>query len=130
METIYQDIRLTFRRLFRNKTYAAIIILSLALGIGVNTAIFSMVNTLLLRPLTVKDVDNVVFGLHMRTEDDAFESSSFNVLAFRKDASSFSDVGMARYVTFSMMGRERPERIRGAAISSDYLTTLGIAARR
>ncbi len=128
MDTIYQDIRLTFRRLFRNKTYSAIIILSLALGIGVNTAIFSMVNTLLLRPLTVKDVDRVGFTLDMRTEDDPFESSLLNVLAFRKNARSFSEIGMARYVTFSMMGSERPERLRGASISSDYLTTLGIQA--
>jgi putative ABC transport system permease protein len=130
MDTILQDVRLTLRRLFRNKTYSALIILSLALGIGVNTAIFSMVNTLLLRPLTVEDVDSVVFSLDMRTEDDPFESSMLSVLAFRSSAGSFSSVGMARYVTFSMRGRERPERIRGAAISSDYLTTLGIKASK
>jgi len=128
MDSIFQDIRLTFRRLFRNKTYSIVIILSLALGIGVNTAIFSMVNTLLLKPLSVNDVDRVGFSLDMRTEDDPFESSLLTVLAFRQRARSFSDVGMARYANFSMMGSERPERLRGAAISSDYLTTLGIQA--
>jgi putative ABC transport system permease protein len=130
MENILREVRLTFRRLLRNKTYSAIIILSLALGIGVNTAIFGLVNTLLLRPLTIKEVDRVVFALDMRTEDDPFESALFSVVAFRNEAHSFSDVGMARYAVFSLLGRERPERIRSAAISSDYLTTLGIEPSR
>lgn len=128
MSNILQDIRLAFRRLLRNKLYGAIIILSLALGIGVNTAIFGLVNTLLLKPLIVKDVDRVVFALDMRTADDPFESSLFNVVAFKNEARSFSDVGAARYVAFSLMGRERPVRLRGSEITSDYLATLGIEA--
>lgn len=126
MYTIMYSIRLAFRRLIRKKMVSAIIVFCLALGIGANTAIFSVVNALLVRPLPVEDVDRVVFTLDMRTEDDPFEASILDANAFRTQGRLFSDVGLGTYEVFSLRGTERPARLSGAAISSDYLTTLRI----
>ncbi|HSK65051.1 MAG TPA: ABC transporter permease [Pyrinomonadaceae bacterium] len=126
MHTLLFSIRLAFRRLLRRKMVSAVIVLCLALGIGANTAIFSVVNALLVRPLPVEDVDRVVFTLDMRTEDDPFEASILDANAFKTHGRLFSDVGLGTYEVFALRGTDRPERLSGAAISSDYLTTLRI----
>ena len=119
-------IRLACRRLIRRKMVSGVIVFCLALGIGANTAIFSVVNSLLVRPLPIEDVDRVVFTLDMRTEDDPFEASIMDANAFRTHGRLFSDVGLGLYQVFSLRGTDRPERLSGAAVSSDYLTTLRI----
>src|SRR5258708_5695904 len=121
-----QIVRLTLKRLRGRPLYAIVIILCLALGIGANSAIFSVVNTLLLHPLMVNDIDRLVFALDMRTADDPFEASGVDYVAFRKQASSFSSVGVGRRQTFRLLGTDRPEQLEGAAIADDYFTTLGI----
>ncbi|HZI19962.1 MAG TPA: ABC transporter permease [Pyrinomonadaceae bacterium] len=121
-------IRLAYRRLTGRKLVSAVIVLCLALGIGANTAIFSVINRLLLQPLPLEEVERVVFTLTMRTEDDPFEASLLDATAFRTQAHSFSDVGLGRYETFTVYGLERPERLAGASISYDYLTTLRVKA--
>jgi predicted permease len=126
MDKSLQAIRLAYRRLVRKKMVSTIIVLCLSLGIGANTAIFSVVNTLLLRPLPIEDVGRVVFTLDMRTEDDPFEAAILDAIAFKTQSRSFTDVGLGRYEVFHLLGIERPERLSGAAISSDYLTTLRI----
>ena len=126
MHTLLYSIRLAFRRLIRKKMVSAVIVLCLALGIGANTAIFSVVNALLVRPLPVEDVDRVMFTLDMRTEEDPFEASILDANAFKTHGRLFSDVGLGTYEVFSLRGTDRPERLSGAEISSDYLTTLRI----
>jgi putative ABC transport system permease protein len=106
---------------------SAVIILCLALGIGANTAIFSVVNALLVRPLPVDEVDRVVFTLDMRTADDPFEASILDANAFRNHGRLFTDIGLGLYQAFSLRGVDKPERLSGAAISHDYLTTLRIS---
>ncbi|HEY0170320.1 MAG TPA: ABC transporter permease [Pyrinomonadaceae bacterium] len=126
MYTLLHAIRLACRRLIRRKMMSAVIVLCLALGIGANTAIFSVVNALLVRPLPIEEVERVVFTLNMRTEDDPFEASILDANAFKTQGRSFSDVGIGAYEVLSLRGTDRPERLSGAAISSDYLTTLRI----
>ncbi|HEX8353558.1 MAG TPA: ABC transporter permease [Pyrinomonadaceae bacterium] len=126
MYTLLHAIRLAYRRLTRRKMMSTVIILCLALGIGANTAIFSVVNALLVRPLPVEEVDRVMFTLDMRTEDDPFEASILDANAFRAQGRTFSDIGIGTYEVFSLRGTDRPERLSGAAISHDYLTTLRI----
>jgi putative ABC transport system permease protein len=111
-------IRLACRRLIRKKMVSGVIVFCLALGIGANTAIFSVVNALLVRPLPVEDVDRVVFTLDMRTDDDPFEASILDANAFKTQGRLFSDVGLGLYQVFSLRGMDRPERLSGAAISS------------
>ena len=126
MSTLLYAIRLAGRRLIRKKMVSALIVFCLALGIGANTAIFSVVNALLVRPLPIDDVDRVVFTVDLRTEDDPFEASILEANAFKAQGHLFSDVGLGGYQVFALRGVEKPERLSGATISSDYLTTLRV----
>ena len=118
---------LAWRHLLHNKLQSSLIVLTLALGIGANTAIFSVVNTLLFGPLPIKDVNHVVFTVDLRGEDDPYEAALLDAVAFKTESHSFTGIGLARYQEFRLLGHEKPERLPGAAISSDYLSTLGIS---
>ncbi len=124
----FQIIRHTFRRLRGRPLYTLVIVFCLALGIGANSAIFSVVNTLLLHPLVVQDIDRLVFTLDMRTADDPFEASGVDYVAFKNQATSFTSVGVGRRQTFRLLGTQRPEQVEGAAVADDYFTTLGVNA--
>lgn len=126
MTTLLYAIRLAARRLIRKKMVSAVIVFCLALGIGANTAIFSVVNALLVRPLPIEDVDRVMFTLDMRTEDDPFEASLLDANAFRAHGGLFSELGLGTYQVYALRGLDKPERLSGASISSDFLTTLRI----
>jgi putative ABC transport system permease protein len=122
-----QDIRLAVRRLLRKKIFTIVIILCLALGVGANSAIFSVINSLMLRQLDpIQDVDRVVFTFDMREHFDPFGVALMDAAAFKKESYSFTSIGVGRAQVFRLLGRDRPERIAGAAITSDYLPTLGV----
>ena len=121
-----QDLRYGARMLLKSPTYTAIAIAALALSIGANTAVFSAVNTLLLRPLPLKDLDRLVFSVALREGFDPFGSSLLEFEAYRQRNHSFKSIGVAMQRSFNLIGRGEPERIRGALIMADYLTTLGV----
>src|SRR6266496_3446647 len=121
-----QDLRYGARMLLKSPTYTAIAIAALALSIGANTAVFSAVNTLLLRPLPLKDLDRLVFSVALREGFDPFGSSLLEFEAYRQRNHSFESIGVAMQRSFNLIGRGEPERIRGALIMADYLTTLGV----
>ncbi len=122
----WQIVRQAFHRLRGKPLYATVIVFCLALGIGANTAVFSVVKTLLLNPLLVKDLDRLVSTLDMRNGDDPFGASGVDYVAFKKEATSFSSIGVALPKSFKLIGTERPEHVEGAAISAGYFQTLGI----
>jgi putative ABC transport system permease protein len=122
----WQDVRYGARMLLKSPTYTAIAIAALALSIGANTAVFSAVNTLLLRPLPLKDLDRLVFSVALREGFDPFGSSLLEFEAYRQRNHSFERIGAAQQRSFNLIGRGEPERIRGASIMADYLTTLGV----
>jgi putative ABC transport system permease protein len=122
----WQDVRYGARMLLKSPTYTAIAIAALALSIAANTAVFSAVNTLLLRPLPLKDLDRLVFSVALREGFDPFGSSLLEFEAYRQRNHSFESIGVAMLRSFNLIGRGEPERIRGASIMADYLTTLGV----
>src|SRR5437667_2431771 len=122
----WQDVRYGARMLLKSPSYTAIAIAALALSIGANTAVFSAVNTLLFRPLPLKDLDRLVFSVALREGFDPFGSSLLEFEAYRQRNHSFESTGVAMQRSFSLIGRGEPERIRGALIMADYLTTLGV----
>jgi putative ABC transport system permease protein len=122
----WHDVRYGARMLLKSPIYTAIAIAALALSIGANTAVFSAVNTLLLRPLPLKDLDRLVFSVALREGFDPFGSSLLEFEAYRQRNHSFESTGVAMQRSFSLIGRGEPERIRGALIMADYLTTLGV----
>ena len=123
---LWQDVRYGARILLKSPAYTAIAVAVLALSIGANTAVFSAVNTLLLRPLPLKDLDRLVLNQVLREGFDPYESSLLELQAFQQRSHSFVSIGAARQRSFNLIGRGEPERIRGASIAADYLTTLGV----
>src|SRR5499433_1467016 len=123
---LWQDVRYGARMLLKTPTYTAIAVAALALSIGANTAIFSAVNTLLLRPLPLQDVDRLAFSVALREGFDPFASSLLEFEANKQRNHSFANIGAALQRSFNLTGRGEPERIRGASTMADYLTTLGV----
>src|SRR5437867_5960708 len=123
---LWQDVRYGARILLKSPAYTAVAVAVLALSIGANTAVFSAVNTLLLRPLPLKDLDRLVLNQVLREGFDPYESSLLELQAFQQRSHSFVSIGAARQRSFNLIGRGEPERIRGASIMADYLTTLGV----
>jgi len=123
---LWQDLRYGARILLKSPAYSAIATVALAVTIGANTAIFSAVNTLLLRPLPLEDLDRLVFSVALREGFDPFGSCLLEFEAYRQRNHSFASIGAAMIRSFNLTGRGEPERIRGASIMADYLTTLGV----
>ncbi len=128
MDHLGRDLRYALRMLVRSPGFAAVAILTLALGIGANTAIFSLIDAVLLRPLPFADPERLVL-----VWDD---SSRFNIrdsppsLADAMDWKArnrvFQECGIVDVATFRIAGRDRAEQVRGAIFTSGVLRALGV----
>ena len=126
MGTLLQDIRYALRMLAKNPGFTIIAVLTLALGIGANTAIFSVVNGVLLRPLPYPEPDRLV-ALSEKTAN--FESSSIsypNFLDWQRQNTSFSAMAAYRQDDYSLTGKGETERVRVGMISHGFFEILGI----
>src|SRR5437762_10055113 len=126
MQALWQDLRYGARMLLKQPGFTLITVAALALGIGANTAIFSAINTLLLRPLPVEDVDRLVVSVTLREGFDPFGSPFLEYAAYRDRSHSFASSGLARQRSFNLIGQGEPERVRGATVMANYLATLGV----
>src|SRR5438067_2466250 len=126
MQMLWQDVRYGARMLLKQPGFTLIAIAALAISIGANTAIFSAINALLLRPLPVKDIDRLISTFALREGFDPFACSFLEYAAYRDRTHLFSNSGVATQRSFNLIGRAEPERIRGAMVMADYLTTLGV----
>ncbi|HEX2641373.1 MAG TPA: ABC transporter permease, partial [Thermoanaerobaculia bacterium] len=126
MDTLLLNARHALRRMLNNRLYTTVIVLCLALGIGANTAIFSVIDALLLSPLPVKNVSRLAFSLDMRGENDPFESSLLTYMTLKEQGKSFESAGISQRRSFNLTGGDRPERVEGAGLTVDYLPTLGV----
>jgi putative ABC transport system permease protein len=122
---LWHDVRQAARFLRAAPGFASLAILTLAVGIAANTAIFSAVSTLLLRPLPIPDVDRVVYGLSLREGFDPYETSLLDYEAFRA-APAFASSGLAEQRPLNLVTRADPERVNGAAVTDGYLSTLDV----
>jgi putative ABC transport system permease protein len=125
MQTFLQDLRFGVRMLLKQPGFTLIAVGTLALSIGANTAIFSAINALLLRPLPVQDIDRVVSSYALREGFDPFGSSFLEFAAYRDRSHCFVSSGVATQQSFNLTGQREPERVRGAIVMADYLITLG-----
>src|SRR2546423_347664 len=126
MQTLWNDLRYGARILLKRPALSMVAIVALALSIGANTAIFSAINPLLIRPLPVKGIDRLVFSIALREGFDPFGSSFLEYAAYRDRSHSFVSSGVATQRSFNLLGQDEPEHVRGATVMADYLTTLGI----
>ena len=128
LDTLLQDIRYGLRMLRRNPVFTAVAVLTLALGVGVNTAIFSIVNAVLLRPLPFHDPDRlvrIVFnnpGLALR--DVPFSVPELEDL--RNRAGVFEEVAPAMGASVNLTGAKHPERLEMLGTTFNYFLMLGI----
>jgi putative ABC transport system permease protein len=128
LATLWQDIRYALRGMRRSPGFTAVAILSLALGIGANTAIFSLINALMLRTLPVHDPGRLVELLFKAPGQDHFNAFDWrNYQHYRANNHVFSDLIAASDTPFAIRGDGiEPEIVRGGFVSVNYFPTLGV----
>jgi len=126
MQTIWQDMRYGARMLLKNPGITFVVILALALGIGANTAIFSVVNAVLLRPLPYEDSDQLVFLSETSKTMDEISVSYPNFSDWRNQNNVFEKIGVYNRESYNLIGGGEPERILTAQTSADLFSALRI----
>src|SRR5882672_3227923 len=124
METLFHDLRFGFRRLIKTPGFALIAILSLALGIGANTAVFSLVNMILLRPLPVANPQEVVSVSAVGKEGAVAAFSYPNYVDFRDRNEVLSGLLVSRFAPMSLSRGGNNEKIWGNLVSGNYFDLL------
>src|SRR2546428_5560904 len=121
MNTLWQDLRYGARTLMKNPGFTLIAVLTLGLGIGANTAIFSVVNGVLLRPLAYHEPERIVTLLNYGQGP----ASPANFLDFRANSQSFSQMAAAEVWGGTLTGADRPEAISGLRMGEGLFGLLG-----
>jgi len=125
-ERLMQDLRFGVRMLAKSPGFATVAILTLALGIGANTALFSIVNGVLLNPLPYPEPEQLVTLAESKPNFDSGSISFPNFRDWRKNNRTFSKMGISRPYSYSLTGRGEAEQVSAEFISSDYLAVLGV----
>src|SRR5262245_41081906 len=126
IETLIQDLRFGARMLLKAPNYTLITVIMLSLGIGANTAIFSIVNAVLLRPFPYKDPERLVI-LRERYSAQGFSPSYPNFADWRAQNTLFESMAPVRTnESFNFTGAGEPERLQGRLVSAEFFSTLGV----
>lgn len=128
MATLWQDIRYGVRMLWKNRGISAIVMLALALGIGANSAIFSVVNTVLLRPLPFNESERLVFLNEKSPVLDEMSISYPNYLDWRDHNQTFEKIAVYNRGSYNLTGAGDPERIITVQMSADMFNVLRVNA--
>src|SRR5437879_11491427 len=129
MQTLWQDFRYSLRMLTKNPGFSAIAILTLALGIGANTAIFSVVNAVLLRPLPFEEPDRLVQIWHTPPQASfpgipTFSVSPANFLDWRARSQAFEGMSAYGFGQYTLTGTGHPEAVRMVAVARGFFSIL------
>ncbi|HVG21687.1 MAG TPA: ABC transporter permease, partial [Blastocatellia bacterium] len=122
MDTVVQDLRYGVRTLLKNRAFTAVALLALALGIGANTAIFSVVNAVLLRPLPYAEPDRIMTVLYERRVPVA----PADFLDWKEQNQVFENIAAAQYWQPNLTGKDRPEQLWALHLTADMFTLLGV----
>src|SRR5437016_1954796 len=126
LDRLMQDLRFGVRMIAKSPGFTAVAILTLALGIGANTALFSVVNGVLFNPLPYPDPEQLVM-LHESKPNFETGSISFpNFQDWRKENTTFSMMGISRGYSFNLTGAAEAEQVRTQFVSTDFLPMLGV----
>ena len=126
MQALSQDIRYSVRTLVKNPGFTLIAALTLALGIGANTTIFSVVYALVLRPLPYREPDRLVMLAERDTEGERSGISYPNYSDWRERAQSFEEMASVRGESFTLTGAGNAEQLRGRTIDWNFFRLLGL----
>ncbi|HVG32958.1 MAG TPA: ABC transporter permease [Pyrinomonadaceae bacterium] len=128
--TLWQDVRFGFRMLMRKPAFTLTAVLTLALGIGANTSIFSVVNAILLKPLPYLEPARLVWMETMKARTGQRESAAVSPADFwewKEQSQTFEEIAAFRGEGISLKDAERPEALQGARVSTNFFQALGIA---
>ena len=131
MTGLLQDLRFSLRQFRKSPGFTAVAVATLALGIGANTAIFSVVNGVLLRPLAFKDADRLVRVWHVPPPKSfpgmtTFSVSAANYLDWERQNQVFAGMAIYSFHGFTFTGTNKPEQVDACAVSSGFFPTLGV----
>jgi len=130
MQTLFQDLRLGFRMLLKSPSFTAVVVLTLALGIGANVALFSVVNGVLLNPLPFPHPEQLVL---LDQSKPNFETGAIPYPNFRdlqKENQTFSAMALSRRFSFTLIGSGEAEQVSARLVTADFFTVLGVQAAR
>src|SRR5215472_3826023 len=132
LESFLRDLRFAARLLAKDRAFTLTAVLTLALGIGANTAIFSLVNTVLLRPLSYPDADRLVMVWEQNPHRGWFENSvsAANFLDWKKQNDIFTDMAAFRSSSFTLTVANKPEEVAGEQVTTNFFSVLGVRAFR
>jgi len=128
MSSFVAEVRYTFRSLNKSRTYAAAFVITLGLGIGVNTAIFSVINGVLLQPLPYQDADRIMFVQQPANRAGAFDAafSFIEIDDYRAASRTIDEFVEFGDWDFSVIGRGDPHRVVGGLVTANYFEVLGL----
>ncbi|HEX7286548.1 MAG TPA: ABC transporter permease [Candidatus Angelobacter sp.] len=126
VETFLQDLHYGLRVLRRSPGFTTVALLTLALGIGANTAIFSVVNGVLLNRLPFRDPERLVILHESKVNFDEGSISYPNFLDWQKENTVFSAIGAYRFNSMALSGKGEAELLRGQMVSADFFPVLGV----
>ena len=131
VETLVADVRFALRQLSKSPGFTLMAILIMALGIGANTAIFSVVHAVLLEPLPFSNADQLVQVWHVPPQSSfpgmtRFAVSAANFLDWQKQNNVFSEMALASGGAFDVTGQSKPETIRASTVTYNFFSVLGV----
>jgi putative ABC transport system permease protein len=128
MEALIQDLRFGIRMLAKNPGFTLVAVITMALGIGANTALFSVVNGVLLKSLPFKEPDRLLFAFETNAKlaSPTIPVSTLDYRDWKEQNQVFESMGARKLFTVSLTGVEQPEKIQGEKITADYFSTLGV----
>jgi len=128
MNGLFNDLRYGLRMLFANRGFTGVVIMTLALGIGANTAIFSVVNAVLLRPLPFHDPDRLAILWTDDAKRNLHEGVTpyLTVTDWRSQSQLFADMAIFTSNPLTLTGLNEPERVKGEFVSANLFPVLGV----
>src|SRR5262245_13686771 len=129
-DEMFQDLRYGARMLRKNPGFMTIAVITLALGIGANTAIFSVVNAMLLRPLNYKDPEQLVWVWGTLPKLGEANHSAAEFEAIQKQQTVLSDIAAYHNTSFTVTGGAQPHQVGGLIATANYFSLLGVTAAR
>ncbi len=128
VETLLQDARYGLRNIAQNRGFAVVVVVTMALGVGANTAIFSVVNGVLLRPLPYENGERLVVLRQQRplagVDDMRFSATELD--DYRKQAAGLDAIAEFHSMWFILLGRPEPERVSTGVVSANFFRTFGV----
>jgi putative ABC transport system permease protein len=125
-----QDLRYAVRTLAKSPVFTAVCILTLALGIGADTAIFSVVNSVLLRPLPFPDPDRMVMFMNTSPQGTGPGASATKFNVWREQSNAFQEVSAYRFGVMNLIGGSQPQQVQSGQVSADFFRLFGAPIAR